>query len=309
MKTIDKEKPGNIILTDSGLETTLIYHHNIALPHFAAFILLNNPQQKSLLDRYFRQHLDLAVRYKTGFVLESVSWRANSDWGYKLGYQDKELDFVNQKAIRQLFAIKNEYAGSVSPIYVSGCIGPRSDGYQIKHKMTPVEAKEYHINQVASFKKAKADFASALTMNYSDEAMGIVLAAREKKLPVVISFTVETDGSLPDGEKLDEAISRIDKDTQQYPLYYMINCAHPTHFVRQLVDADWTKRIRGIRANASCKSHAELDESVELDSGNKIELADWYTTIREKLPNLLVYGGCCGTDISHIENICQKIAV
>lgn len=304
MKTLN-----NILLTDSGLETTLIFNHNLELPHFAAFVLLNHPQYKNLLDQYFRQHLKLAQKFKTGFVLESVTWRANSDWGYKLGYDNAELDAINQLAIHQLKLLKRDFKKDVFPIYISGCIGPRSDGYQTTSTMSVAEAKEYHQNQIGSFKKAGVDFASAFTLNYSAEGQGIVLAAKKQNLPVVISFTVETDGKLPGGETLGDAIKKIDKETRNYPLYYMINCAHPTHFVNHLTQEEWTDRIRGIRANASCKSHAELDQSTELDSGDKTELASWYKTIQQKLPNLLVYGGCCGTDISHIENICQKIAV
>jgi S-methylmethionine-dependent homocysteine/selenocysteine methylase len=174
--------------------------------------------------------------------------------------------------------------------------------------MSQIEAKEYHKRQIISFKKAKANFASALTINYSDEGLGIAQVAKEQNLPVVISFTVETNGKLPSGEQLKDSILKIDKETNNYPLYYMINCAHPTHFLNQLTQDKWISRIRGIRANASCKSHAELDESTEIDSGDKIDLAGWYKTIQQKLPNLLVYGGCCGTDVTHIENICQKIA-
>ena len=149
---------------------------------------------------------------------------------------------------------------------------------------------------------------TAMTMNYADEALGIVLSAKSKRIPVVISFTTETDGRLPSGESLKEAIERIDRETGDYVLYYMINCAHPEHF-HALFDAPetWQKRIVGVRANASCKSHAELDASTELDPGDKEELAKRYKNLKGKLPHLRVFGGCCGTDHSHIEHICREM--
>ena len=196
----------------------------------------------------------------------------------------------------------------VPEILISGCIGPRSDGYEVGEKMSEREAQQYHEMQINTFKKAQVDMVSALTINYVAEALGIVRAASASEIPAVVSFTVETDGVLPSGESLETAIERVDAETDEYPLYYMINCAHPTHFVHQLKsDKAWANRIKGIRANASCKRHAELDEATELDIGNKTELANWYASINGLLPGLKVFGGCCGTDETHMEAICGQI--
>ena len=204
--------------------------------------------------------------------------------------------------------IRKEYLNEVQPIYISGQIGPSKDGYVLTELMTVDEAQAYHDLQIAAFKNAGADLASALTIGYINEALGIVKSAMIHDLPVVISFTVETDGNLPSGETLKEAIETIDNATHSYPLYFMINCAHPSHFINQLeTDENWRLRIKGIRANASCKSHAELDEATELDAGDKIDFGNWHKTLKTKLPNLTVYGGCCGTDISHIKSICNNL--
>lgn len=296
------------MLTDGGLETTLIFHHGIDLPHFAAFELLNKPAYRSVVMDYYKPYLTLAKKYHTGFILESATWRANPDWAYRMGYTQKELIDINQLAIRQLQTLKEAYQDDVVPMIISGCIGPRSDGYKVGQKMSVAEAQDYHHLQIAAFKEAGADITSAMTINYVEEAQGIVAAAKEMELSVVISFTVETDGNLPSGMSLREAIEKTDRDSNNYPSHYMINCAHPSHFAHQLnFDATWTGRIAGIRANASCKSHAELDEAVELDTGDKEDLANWYITLQNKLPNLQVYGGCCGTDDSHIALICDRV--
>ena len=297
-----------ILLTDGGLETTLIFENGIDLPHFACFQMLDQPQQAQILKDYFRPYLDIAHKQNTGFVLESPTWRANKNWGYKLGYTDDELGDLRRRSIEQLQELKAEYADKISPIIISGNIGPGSDGYVVTSAMTTQESRDYHDPEVEGFKKAGADQVTALTINYMEEGYGIVLSAMEHNIDVIVSFTVETDGKLPDGENLGDVIEFIDSQTKNYPSYYMINCAHPSHFMETVINGGrWTERIRGIRANASCKSHAELDESTELDAGNRVELAGYYKELLNHLPNLQVFGGCCGTDHSHIETICESV--
>jgi homocysteine S-methyltransferase len=122
---------------------------------------------------------------------------------------------------------------------------------------------------------------------------------------VVISFTVETDGRLPSGQALHQAIKQVDAETAGAAAYFMVNCAHPTHFADALEDVGPSvDRIRGLRANASAKSHAELDEAEELDEGDPVELAQHYLDLAPQLRNLTVVGGCCGTDHRHIAAIC-----
>ena len=295
-------------ITDGGLETTLIYNHGIELRHFAAFEILNKPQYQDVVTNYYRQYLNLARDQKVNFMMISGTWRANPDWGKVLGYSEKALMQLNIDAIQQLKGIRNDLGSGVSKILISGSIGPRSDGYVATKQMNHQEALDYHFPQMDAFKMAGVDLVSAFTQNYTDEALGITLAAARIDMPIVISFTVETNGRLSSGEQLDEAINRIDEETDFYPSYYMINCAHPTHFINTLDGrADWTSRIQGIMANSSCKSHAELDEATELDRGNLDELASWYEVLQIKLPKLMVFGGCCGTDLDHIRAISKKI--
>jgi len=297
-----------MFLTDSGFETTIIFDHHVDLPHFALFTILDKPEYQDIIYNYYKAHLDIAKDCNAGFILESGTWRANKDWGFKLGYSEKELIKLNTLAIEQLKTIRNNYKNHVNPILISGQIGPAGDGYTIKDRMTNEEAKICHSLQILAFKDAGADLTTALTMGYIDEALGIVMSAKEHELPVVISFTVETDGKLPSGETLKEAIETIDDSTNNYPSYYMINCAHPSHFANELVtDDNWISRIQGIRANASCKSHAELDEAEELDRGDVKDFGTWHQTLKSKLPNLKVLGGCCGTDVLHVKEITENL--
>jgi len=174
--------------------------------------------------------------------------------------------------------------------------------------MTPDEAQRYHAEQIETFVNTEADLITAMTMTYPEEAAGIARAASSVELPVVISFTVETDGRLPTGQNLGDAIKYVDEMTSSAPAYYMINCAHPTHFRNTLEpESNWTDRIRGIRLNASCLSHSELNEATELDDGNVTDLGVQVRAICESFPHINVVGGCCGTDHRHIREIGEKV--
>jgi len=295
-------------LTDGGLETTLVFDEALNLPEFAAFPLLYDDRGRKKLEEYYLSYLTLASRKKLGFILESPTWRANRDWGIKLGLTLEALHAVNTDAIGFLADLRRRFSHENIPIVISGCIGPRGDGYHIESKMNAEEARDYHAAQIATFSKTEADLVSAFTLNYTDEAVGITLAAKDYSIPVVISFTVETDGCLPSGQMLGSAIEEVDRRTGGGPAYFMINCAHPSHFADALRHGSpWLKRIYAIRANASSKSHSELDQSTSLDRGNPDELASAYRNLKEILPHFNVYGGCCGTDINHITSICESM--
>ena len=296
---------GGTMITDGGLETVLIFHEGLELPHFAAFALLAHEEGGAHLRRYYEQYAAIARDHDVGLVLESATWRANPDWARELGYSSEELHRLNRKAIALLEEIRETHEREVSPIVISGCVGPRGDGYDPGAMMSADEAEAYHATQIGSFRDSAADMACAITMTYTEEATGVTRAARAAGMPVAISFTLETDGRLPSGQSLAEAIAQVDGETEGGPDYYMINCAHPEHFEDVLEPgAAWVRRIRGLRANASRSSHAELDESPELDEGDPVELGAQYRSLGSRLPALTVLGGCCGTDHRHVDAIC-----
>lgn len=294
---------GGLFLTDGGLETCLMFHDGFELPEIAAFVLLDSDDGRERLRRYFRRYADIAREYNTGFILESMTWRASRDWGRKLGYYGKDLAEMNRKGIELLEEIREDYEGYIPHQVISGCMGSRGDGYRADIVMTADEAEAYHREQIATFRSTEADLVTAFTIPCSSEAIGIVRAAKAEEMQVVISFTTETGGRLPSGESLKEAIEKVDVATNGFAAYFMINCAHPTHFIDLLEDAPWSKRIRAVRANASKKSHAELDHATELDSGDIEELAGDYLRLADRLKNLNILGGCCGTDHRHIAEI------
>jgi len=298
-----------MMLTDGGLETTLIFRDGIELPHFAACELLRSDNGRQRLLDYYSENARVAVDAGLAFSIDSPTWRANPDWTDLLGYTSEEFDEINREGVRLAVEVRRRNETAISPMVIAGLLGPRGDGYRVDHRQTAESAQEYHSRQIALFAETEADYIAALTLNYSDEAIGIARAAHDLGMPVVISFTVEVDGQLASGESLGEAIEAVDAATRAYPDYYMVNCAHPHHLPEELFDkqAAWTMRVRGFRANASRRSHAELDESTEVDDGDPEELGREFGELRDRLPHLTVVGGCCGTDVRHIAEIARAV--
>ncbi|MGA5464585.1 homocysteine S-methyltransferase family protein [Mycobacterium sp. NPDC050041] len=315
MTTIDTQPSGTrqplpqlrgtgLFVTDGGLETELVFHDGMDLPSFAAFPLLDVPEQRARLRRYYDGYVDIARRLGAGFVMETPTWRANPDWASLLGYSPEQLDAGNRSAVALAEEIRTAAAAEGITVVVSGCVGPRGDGYDPGTAMTPEDAERYHAVQIGTFADTSADQVTAITMTNAEEAIGIVRAAAAAGIPAAISFTVETDGRLPTGQPLAEAIEQVDAATAAGAAYFMVNCAHPTHFAGALQqDGPWG-RLLGLRANASTKSHAELDEATELDDGDPADLAAQHLLLRDRLPAVAVLGGCCGTDARHVSAIC-----
>jgi homocysteine S-methyltransferase len=299
------QRRGGIFLTDGGMETTLIFHWGVDLPHFASFVLLDSAEGQEKLKQYYEAYLAVASKHGTGFVLDSPTWRANPDWGARLGYDASALDAINVRSIAFLEELRAGWQRPGAPCVISGAIGPRGDGYKAGN-MDAAEAEDYHRPQIAAFSEGGADMVTAYTLNSINEAIGIARAAQSAGMPAAISFTVETNGRLANGETLREAIETVDRKTDRAPEYFLINCAHPTHFEDALKAGEaWTERIHGVRANASTKSHVELDESETLDAGDPADLGRRYVALREAFPKMRILGGCCGTDHRHAAAICE----
>jgi homocysteine S-methyltransferase len=292
-------------IADGGLETSLVFRDGIDLPDFAAFPLLETEEGRAALTDYYRPYLDLAERLGTGIVLDTPTWRASLDWGARLGYDPSAVAAINRRAVEFVDDMRRERPGLTA--VVNGVIGPRGDGYVVEDPMTAVEAAAYHGLQARAFAEAGAEMVSAITMTYVEEAIGITMAAAAAGLPVVISFTTETDGHLPSGQRIADAIAQVDDATNGGPAYFMINCAHPSHFAGEIErGAAWLGRVKGLRPNASTLSHAELDAATELHRGDIAELASRYAELASTM-DLRVIGGCCGTDDEHVAAISSAL--
>jgi S-methylmethionine-dependent homocysteine/selenocysteine methylase len=294
-------------LTDAGLETVLVFDDGFELPCFASFPLVDTDEGRAALRRYYTAFLELARDRGVPIVLSAPTWRASEDWGRQLGYEGDDLAAVNRRAVSFVEEVRDEVLDPAErgDVVIEACIGPRSDAYSPTLHMHADEAEHYHAAQLRTLAETGCSQASALTLGYVEEAVGIVRAGTAAGLRVVVGFTVETDGRLPSGSSIEEAVQAVDAATDGAAQSFMINCAHPTHFADALPDGEARSRIGGLRANASTLSHAELDEAEELDSGDPVDLAARYVSLRRDLPGLEVVGGCCGTDIRHVTAICD----
>jgi S-methylmethionine-dependent homocysteine/selenocysteine methylase len=298
---------GGLFLSDGGMETALIFLQGIELPHFASFVLLENEKGRAELVKYYERFLPIARGRGLGFLLDTATWRASLDWGRAIGFDADRLTAINLASVDLVATLRDKWETPATPIILNGVIGPRGDGYKAG-RMEAEEARDYHAFQVDIFARTQADMVSAITMNTVGEGVGIALAAKAAGMPCVVSFTVETDGRLADGTTLRAAIEATEEATDGSPAYYMVNCAHPTHFEQALARNEaWVKRIHGVRANASAKSHAELDESDTLDIGDIADLGRRYGALTRSFPSMRILGGCCGTDHRHIAAICEAV--
>lgn len=291
---------------DAGLETAMIYHEGLDLPQFASFVLLDDAVGRDALTRWFESFVQLARAGGTGFVLDTATWRANMGWAEALNLDEAGIRQTNARAVAFSQDLRARHETADLPILVNGVVGPSGDGYRIDTARSEAEAEAVHRPQIEALALAGVDMVTAVTMTYPAEAIGIARAARRLGLPHVLSFTVETDGNLPNGQGLQEALAEVEAATGGSALFYMVNCAHPTHFAHRLT-GPMRERIGGIRANASRMSHAELDVATELDDGDPVEFGALYAELSEHLPNLRIVGGCCGSDQRHVASACGHL--
>ena len=291
-------------LSDGGLETFLIFDKGYDLPCFSAAVLLETDQGRADLRAYFERFIGIAKSSGRGFILDAPTWRAGTAWAGPLGQTLKDVMETNQRAVSFVSKLRAQQETESCPILINGLVGPAGDAYAPDTQISRQEALLIHAPQIHTLGNAGVDMISAMTLTHADEAVGIVQAAKEIDTPIVVAFTLETDGHLPSGQPLGEAIAEVDAATNGGPLYYMINCAHPDHF-REVLDttAAWALRIGGIRSNASRQSHAELDEAEILDNGDPVEFGNLNAELLSRLPNIRVLGGCCGTDHRHVRCI------
>jgi len=295
-------------LTDGGMETWLFFQQGFTAPEFAAITLVENADAAQALQRYFEEFLAMAQAADTGFVLDTNTWRGAECWAEALGLTGAQLLRLNEKAVDFAARLKDRWAERVPDIVLNGVIGPVGDGYAPGKTPTIEDSRALHRSQIEVLQRSGVEMLSAMTITNVAEAIGIALEARDVGLPLTISFTVETDGRLPSGDLLGEAIEAVDAASGGYPLWYMINCAHPDHFRDAITAGEaWIDRIGGLRANASRLSHAELDNADALDDGNPEEFGALHAELATHLPNLRVVGGCCGTDHRHVQCVSRHL--
>ncbi|KIX06754.1 uncharacterized protein Z518_04730 [Rhinocladiella mackenziei CBS 650.93] len=300
----------NLLLTEGGIETTLVYKKGFHLPEFASGPLLLTPEGTKALQDCHASYIDIALRHKRGIIVETQTWRSSRIWCDKLGFSENEMMKLNRRAVAFLEDVRREYETDTTPIVVSGNLGPLSDAYHNSTQRLSVQDMiAVYRDQVQALCEAGVDMLSIMTLADTTEAIAAVQLAKEFGIQILVSFSVETDGKLLNGVTLEDAIRTVDKATESYAAYFGINCAHPSHFhpTLRMMDPSVLSRIGEIRANASRRSHQELDNSEFLDRGDPTDLGRSFKDLIQLLPGLKVVGGCCGTDPEHVEAIASNV--
>ena len=298
---------GHDMTTTGAMETWLQYIDGFELQHFCFFDLLNNPKAVVALRDFHRKIIEAVLPYGFGALVEGLHYRASRDWGELIGYSKEGLKEINIRGIEFYRDLANEYETDENPMLVGGVIGPRGDAYDVGRTPDAAEAEDYHAEQIETFKLAGADLVTAATFSSVEEAIGITRAAEATDMPIVISFYAKNEGCLEGGETMGEAVEQVDAATNAAPVYYMINCCHPTEFAPALEQIDWTGRLGGFMPNAVAMEKLSLCTLGHLEDGDPEELGVQMGELAARFQHIHVWGGCCGTDSRHLGQIAKRV--
>ena len=300
--------PGLRYLAEGGQETELMYGHGFDLPEFALFPLLDNPAAAAKLTAMYRAVLDVAVRHRLGVLLGGLDYRASPDWAERLGFDAAQLAEYQIRSIDFLRQVSQPYRKRLPHILVAGCVGPQGDAYHRNEAVTETSAQAYHSTQMANLAAADVDVVEAMTFTSAEEAIGVIRAARAHDLPIVVSFMIDSAGAADGSWSFRKMIETVDSATDGYALFYGINCSHPVEFEPQLAEpGEWLDRIGLLRPNASAKDKTELCQIGHLERGDPADLALRMERLAERMPDVRIWGGCCGTWDEHLERIAAAI--
>lgn len=305
--SLPPQKEGRFYLTEGGTETELMYRHGFELPHFAMFPLLDNPNALSRMKDMFRSYLDVAAKHQFCALMGGLDYRASPDWGELLGYSPASLADANLQSIEFLREVASEYSSQIPEILFVGLVGPRGDAYERNETITENEAEDYHAVQLETLKKANVDSALAITFNNIPESVGVARAAARIGVPLAVSLTLDSNSKLHSGPSLAEAITTIDRETDQSPEYFLINCSHPVEYEPAIEPGDWINRIRGVRPNASKMEKIALCQIGRLEEGDPEELGMQCGDLARRYPHMDIWGGCCGTWSNHLDEIARNV--
>lgn len=262
------------------------------------------------LKELFNQYINISLQFNLPIMITAPTRRANKDRILRSRY-DENIIMDNVTFLREIKA--GFSAADSSDIYIGGLMGCKGNAYQGTDVLTEKEAKDFHLWQASLFEKAKVDFLYAGIMPALSEAVGMAQAMESTGLPYIISFMIRKDGRLIDGTAINEAISIIDGSTGRKPLCYMTNCVHPT-IVSEALHKPINQtplvreRFKGIQANTSALSPEELDNSCDLKTSDAISLARDMEKLKEDF-SFKIFGGCCGTDDSHMREIAKILSL
>lgn len=304
-----KQQPGLIYLTEGGQETEIMYKYGFELPHFAMFPLLDNPRAVTELRGMYGRYLDTAARHGFGVLMGGLDYRASPDWASLIGYSADALAEMQLRAIDFLRDVARPYEEQLPALMYAGVVGPRGDAYEANRTITADEAEEYHSVQLATLARTGVDLVEAMTFNSVPEVIGLARAAARAGLPLGVLFTLDsTTRRLASGPSLKEAIETIDAQSgDDRPAFYGINCSHPLEFMPAIESGTWFERVRCLRPNAAMMDKISLCTLGHLESGDPASLGELMGGLARQYPHIDMWGGCCGTWETHLDEIARNV--
>ncbi len=307
MQHFPEQQAGRYFITEGGIETEIMYKWGFEMPHFAMFPLLDNPQAAAAIKGMYRRYLDVVAKYKQSALIGGFDYRASPDWGNLLGYSASALRDANLQSIQFLRDVAEEYKSDIDQALFSGCVGPRGDAYQTKNTMDRYQAAEYHAIQLETLKLANVDLAWALTFGDPEEAIGVCMAAESLDIPLAVSFSLDSSHHLNTGGSFSKAVEYVDEQTNNFPEFYSLNCSHPDEFNPAIKQGKWINRVRCFRPNATKMDKISLCKLGHLEEGDPVELGYQMSDLHSRFPHIDIWGGCCGTCDTHLEQIVSHL--
>jgi len=296
---------GHTILMEGALGERLKREYGILFDEHVAMAGLVYEKKGALaLSALWNEYIEIARKYQLPFIATTPTRRANRERISLSRYSENIIaDNVS--------FLKNIQMNCGSEMYVGGLMGCKGDAYTGEGALLEKEATDFHKWTVEQFCDANVNFLYAGIMPVLSEAAGLAKAIDVTGLPYIISFTIQQDGKLIDGTPIADAIQYIDDITCNRPVCYMANCVHPT-IVYKALSRDFNnvtivkERFKGIQANTSPLSYAELDSAVDLHCSEPKGFAEDMMRLSQ-VGNFQIWGGCCGTDNRHMECIAQEL--
>ncbi|PTU32273.1 homocysteine S-methyltransferase family protein [Stenotrophobium rhamnosiphilum] len=303
-----KQKAGVLYMTEGGQETEIMFKFGHDLPQFAMYSLLDKPQALAELKAMYCRYLDASAKHGFVALMGGLDYRASPDWGSLLGYSREALAETQHRCIDFLRDVAKPYVDQLPGISYVGIVGPRGDAYSLNQTITAESAEDYHSVQLETLSKAGVDLVSAMTFNNIPEAVGLSRAAARVGLPLALSFTLDSTCCLKSGPSLKEAIEAVDTQAgDAKPTFYGINCSHPFEFEPAIEPGAWFQRVRSLRPNAAKMDKISLCQLGHLEEGDPKELGELMGDIAKRYPHIDIWGGCCGTWETHLDEIARNV--
>ena len=292
-----------IILTEAAVIEKLRRSEAISLhPRLENATLIYDVDGKRALREIYSGYIDIACEAGLPINIATPTWRANRE-----RVLEAVIGNINRDAVRFLSDLRNEWDEFSSRIFIGGLIGCKNDCYKPAEGLPPDKAYSFHSWQIEQLAKENIDYLMAATVPAIPEAVGMALAMQKTKIPYFISFVINRAGKILDGSSLRTAFDRIDAECTIPPVGYMINCAYPSFLNAPAQPESVLRRLLGFQGNASSLDHAELDGSLSLQSDTLEDWGDRMVALN-KIHGIKILGGCCGTDVSHLKYLAEKLS-